>query len=640
MPDKKIKIEVEPIGKRFFLDKPTNGLKAIADAGIGIKTVCGGKGTCGKCRIAILDGKNSPLNKQEQKILTQDEISRGVRLACQQIFDKDLVIYIPASSLSEEQKLQVVGVEGKIEVDSVCKKYFIELKEATLEDVKSDFNRIKDALKKEYNVDVNSIDYKVLANMPSVIRENSWKVTVTVRDKEIIFIEGEDKTKNSYGIAVDLGTTKIAILLVDLLTGKTVDKKGVMNPQISFGEDVMSRLNFAMQGEDKLAETKKVVVEVLNKAIEELCKNNNLKAEEVVEMTLVGNTAMHHLFLGLPISQLAFSPFLPLTNEAINLKAREIGINISPGAYIYMLPPVAGFVGSDHLAMVLATGLYKQDKNCIGIDIGTNTEIALKSSKGIVSVSTASGPAFEGAHIKYGMRAAPGAIERVVIDNRTYIPSIQTIGDKKPVGICGSGILDSIAELLKAEIIDRRGKFIPERGCVCKDGKGNYQYILVPSFYDNKKHRKLEKLSSKPEGNGEEIVECNEDKYVSINQKDIVEIQLAKSAIRTGIDILLENAGIGFKDIDKIIIAGAFGSYIDPKNVINIGMFPHISLKKISQVGNAAGVGAKMVLISRKQRKIAENIAHKIKYLELTVFPSFSDHFANNTVFPEPSDIV
>jgi len=628
---KKIKIEVNPIGKRFFLQKPTNGLKAITDAGIGIKTVCGGKGTCGKCRIIILNDKNASYNEKEKNILTKDEIKHGIRLACQQIFDRNLTIYIPSSSLSEEQKLCIEGQELDITANPPCNKYFLNLKKATLKDTKPDFTRINESLKKEYKIDAKTIDFKALAQMPLIIRENLWKITATLRENmgknEIILIEGGNKTKRSYGIAIDLGTTKIAILLIDLLTGKTIDRMGIINPQIRFGEDVMSRLNFAMQNELNLKKIQGVVIESLNSAIGKLCNKNKLTPQEIVEITLVGNTAMYHLFLGLPVKALSISPFLTLTSEAIHLKAREIGINISEGAYLYILPPIAGFVGSDHLAMILATRLYEQKGNCIGIDIGTNTEISLKTNKGIVSVSTASGPAFEGAHIRYGMRAAPGAIEKVSIDSKTYIPTVKTIDDKKPVGICGSGILDSIAELLKTGIIDRRGRFRTNKGCcLCKDSNGNFQYVLWPQLHG--------KLDYKPKYAG-----CS-DRYISINQKDIVEIQLAKSAIRTGIEVLLENNGIEFGDIDKIIIAGAFGSYIDPRNVINIGMFPKVSLKKIIQVGNAAGVGAKMILVSKKERKLAEEIAQKVRYLELTLHPTFSDYFASSTFFPDPAEII
>lgn len=635
MENGKIKISVEPIGKRIFLNEPAGGLKAIIDAGLGIKSVCGGKGTCGKCRIVILNKEKKPASKQEQEILSPDEIDNGVRLACQQIFDRDLIIYIPSSSLSEEQKLQVTGEEKIIEVDPVCKKYFVKLKEANLGDLESDFNRIKSFLKKKYDLKVNSIDYRSLIEMPSIIRNNSWEITVTVRNDEIILIEGKDRTKNNFGLAIDLGTTKIAFLLVDLVTGKTIDSKGVMNPQVSYGEDVMSRLNFAMQSQDNANKIQKIVVTKINEAVSELCRKNNLTYKEITEMTIVGNTAMHHLLLGLPVNQLGLSPFVSLTNDSLQIKAREIGIKIEPGGYIFLPPPIAGFVGSDHLAVILATEIYKKKGNYLGIDIGTNTEIVLKSKKVITSVSTASGPAFEGAHIKYGMRAAPGAIERVLIDSKTCIPSVQTINDIKPVGICGSGILDAVAELLKAGIINRRGKFEADSDCVCRDSKGEFSYILAPSGDGNRRRENSNIL----EDDKHSTPRCGE-KDISINQKDIVEIQLAKGAIRAGIEVLLEHADISFKDIDRIIIAGAFGSYIDPKNVINIGMFPNIPIRKIRQVGNAAGVGAKMILISKRQRANAEKIAKKIRYLELTVFHGFNNHFINSMQFPAPGEII
>jgi len=631
----KIKIIVEPIGKRIFLNEPTGGLKAIIDAGLGIKSVCAGKGTCGKCRIVILNKEKKPASKQEQEILSPDEIDNGVRLACQQIFDRNLIIYIPSSSLSEEQKFQVRGEEKIIEVDPVCKKYFVKLKEANLGDLESDFNRIKSFLKNKYNLKVNSIDYRSLVEMPSIIRNNLWEITVTVRNDEIILIEGKDRTKNNFGLAIDLGTTKIAFLLVDLVTGKTIDSKGVMNPQVSYGEDVMSRLNFAMQSQDNANKIQKVVVAKINEVVSELCRKNNLTHKEITEMTVVGNTAMHHLLLGLPVNQLGLSPFVSLTNDSLQIKAREIGIKIAPGGYIFLPPPIAGFVGSDHLAVILATEIYKKKGNYLGIDIGTNTEIVLRSGKKITSVSTASGPAFEGAHVKYGMRAAPGAIERVLIDSKTCIPSVQTINDIKPVGICGSGILDAIAELLKAGIINRNGKFKTDLDCVRRDSKGEFSYILAPSGGGNRRRENSNVLE-----NSKCFTKRCGEKDISINQKDIVEIQLAKGAIRAGIEVLLEHADISFKDIDRIIIAGAFGSYIDPKNVINIGMFPNVQLRKIRQVGNAAGVGAKMILISKKQRANAEKVAKKIRYLELVVFSGFNNHFINSMQFPAPDEII
>ncbi len=603
MSDKKIIINIQPIGKRIRLGKCANGLESITDAGIKIKSVCAGKGTCGKCRIIILNKEKKQANRKELEILSPDEVKSGVRLACQQVFDRDITIYIPSSSLSEEQKLQVAGEEKSIKSpDPICKKYFIKLKETDSGDTQASFDRIKSVLKDKYDVKIDSIDKDVFVEMPSVIRNNLWKITATVRNNEIILIEGGDKTNNNYGLAVDLGTTKIAVFLVDLVTGETVDSKGIINPQIIYGEDVMSRLNFAIQNEDNAGKIQKIVIDKINEAAVEICSRNNLTSREITEMTVVGNTAMLHLFLKLPVKQLGLSPFVSLIKKSLNIKARDIGINITAGGYIFLLSPIAGFIGSDHLAMILATKIYKRKGNYLGIDIGTNTEIALKTGKMITSVSTASGPAFEGAHIKHGMRASPGAIERVTIDSGTRLPSIQTIDDRKPVGICGSGILDAVASLLKVGLIDKKGKFKTDSDNICRNDKGELNYVL--------------------------------EKDISISQKDIVEIQLAKGAIRAGIEILLENAGINIKEIDGVILAGAFGSYIDPKNVMDIGMFPGIPLAKIRQVGNAAGVGAKIILISKQRRIEAERLAKTINYLELASYPGFEDHFINGMQLP------
>ncbi len=649
MPKNKIKIQVEPIGIRFLTDSSINCLKAIKDAGIEIKSICRSKGTCGKCRIIFMNGREVNPTEQELKVLSKEEISHNVRLACQHDFIEDTTIYIPASSLSEEQKLQVSGQEREIKIDPIIKKYYLKLERATLKDVKADFNRINDSLKNIHGVTAEKIDFQVLGEMPGILRDNKWEITAAVRNNEIILIEGGDTTAINFGIAIDLGTTKIAALLVDLSTGKTVDKKGVMNPQISFGEDVMSRIDFASENSMKLREIAQIVIDAINGIIKDLCDLNNLKVTQILEISLVGNTAMHHLFLGLPVRQLGLAPFPALTSESIDLKSREVGVRIAAGGYIYLMPVVAGFIGSDHLAMILASGLNDMKGNCIGIDIGTNTEIALISNGKLCSVSTASGPAFEGAHIRYGMRAAPGAIERVIIDSETCIPNIQTIDDKDPVGICGSGILDAIAELLKANIINNRGKFNPESNCICKDNLGNLQFVLSPDFHKKRikkiKTCKVDSTDIISESGAINIQDTESfldmcDESISINQRDIVEIQLAKGAMRAGIEILLENAKITFTDIDKIIIAGAFGSYIDPKNVINIGMFPKVELNKISQVGNAASIGAKMALVSKEQRKISEDIGKKDVYLELTVFPSFADHFASGVIFPSPEEII
>jgi uncharacterized 2Fe-2S/4Fe-4S cluster protein (DUF4445 family) len=429
-----------------------------------------------------------------------------------------------------------------------------------------------------------------------------------VRGSEIIGIEPGDRTKESLGMAIDLGTSKIAFYLVDLVTGKSINVYGITNPQIAYGEDVLSRIHYASNTGRNLKKLKSEVLKAINLAIKKICRESKVKCRDILEATLVGNTAMHHIFLGLPVKQLGLAPFTMATNEPLEIKAREVGLEISPGGYIYLSPPIAGFVGSDHLAMLIASGIEKKKGNLIAIDVGTNTEIALKTKEKIISCSCASGPAFEGAHIKHGMRAAPGAIERVSINSKSLTVNVATIDDRAPLGICGSGILDAISEMLRVGVIDSSGKI-------------NSGYKGVRKI---KQGKSLEFLLAK-EGRRE----------ITITQQDVSEIQLAKGAIRTGIEILLEETGLKAQDIDGVIVAGAFGTYIDPLKAMRIGMFPEIDIGKFTQIGNAAGIGAKAILISQKLREQANQLAKRIEYLELATHSNFLEHFTRAIRFPK-----
>ncbi len=442
-----------------------------------------------------------------------------------------------------------------------------------------------------------------MKKLSEIIRNNKWRTAVIVRNKEIIFVGSEEEIEKVYSLAIDLGTTKIAIYLVDLDTGETIDAIGIMNPQIIYGEDVISRLNYAIENEDGPNKLRETILNKINKEISNICKKNNINSDNIFETVVVGNTAMHHLFLNLSIKQLAVSPFISAINDVVEIKARELNLAINKSGYVYFPPTIAGFVGSDHLAMLLSSQIFKKEGNVLGIDIGTNTEIALKTDNVITCCSTASGPAFEGARIKYGMRASQGAIDGVKIEKDNLNIMISTIDNYPPVGICGSGILDCIAEMLKAKIINSSGKIIKGKKGVRKGSNGKLEYILT------KKGFKKE--------------------YITITQKDIREIQLAKGAIRAGIDILLRIAKLGLKDIDQIILAGAFGTYLDILSSIEIGMFPNIPINRFNQVGNAAGIGAKQVLISKKIRKKVKELLKDIEYIELTTYPDFVKYFAN-----------
>jgi uncharacterized 2Fe-2S/4Fe-4S cluster protein (DUF4445 family) len=405
------------------------------------------------------------------------------------------------------------------------------------------------------------------------------------------------------GLAIDLGTTKIAGYLLDLDSGQTLAALGIMNPQIAYGEDVITRIARTRESPSEGARLQRLVVDALNKLAADLCAGINAEPEEIVEAVIVGNTAMHHLLLRLPVEQLVLPPFLPAVSGAMDIKARDVGLRIAPGAYMHLLPNIAGFVGADHVAMLLATEVWQADGVALALDIGTNTEVALISGGEIASVSCASGPAFEGAHIKDGMRAAPGAIERLrLVDNEV---EYQTIGGGAPAGLCGSGIVDAIAQLYLAGVLDASGRMADHLRV--RTIGGQREFVLVSE----------EERDGRP--------------AISITQQDVRELQLAKGAVRTGIQVLLEAKGRSEEEIEQVIIAGAFGSYIDVSNAMTIGMLPRLPLDRFRQVGNAAGMGARLALISCSKRVEAQRIAHRVEYIELALVPRFAETFAKAT---------
>jgi len=405
-------------------------------------------------------------------------------------------------------------------------------------------------------------------------------------------------TPGAYGLAVDIGTTKLATYLVRLETGETAAVAGAMNPQIAFGEDVISRIAYAGREPDGAKILQKVLVETLNKLLAELCAEAHVSPNSVLDAVLVGNTTMHHLFAGLPVEQLGHAPFTPAITRPLTIPASELGLHLGSDAKAYLPPVIAGYVGSDHIAMLLATEALKSPNNVIALDIGTNTEISLIANGQVTCCSCASGPAFEGAHIREGMRAASGAIERA----RWSAGKIlwQSIGSLPPVGICGSGILDVVAALQDGGLVKPTG--------VLKSGTGS-ELVLVPAAQT---------------GLGRDLV---------VTRKDVHEIQLAKSAIRVGVEILLQNAGLTYADLDEFIVAGAFGTYLDLRSAVRTGMFPPLPLELFRQVGNAAGVGAKQMLVSVDKRREAETIARQIGYVELTSQAAFTPLFMEHLCF-------
>ena len=593
-------VDFEPPGRRLRVGRGISILTAAQQVGVGLVSICGGKGACGRCKVQVLQGQLSPLSETEGKKLNLDEVARGYRLACQAEVLSDLKLHIPPQSLTAAQRTQVEGQELTVPIVPVVVGCDVWLPPPTREDIRSDLDRMRHHLAETPGLSDLTVDFALLRQLPTRLREGGWSGTVGLRGQEVVSFS--PLGRGLLGLAVDVGTTKLAGYLVELETGRTLAAAGAMNPQIAYGEDVMARIAYAMEGEEQAATLQKAVVGAVNDLARDLFTQSGRlhHPQEIVEAVVVGNTAMHHLFLGLPVRQLGLAPYLAAVSEALDLKAREVGLEIAPGGYVHLLPNIAGFVGADHVAMILSTEIGEAEGTVLGLDIGTNTEVVLRANGRLIACSTASGPAFEGAHIRDGMRAAEGAIERLrIVDSGV---EYQTIGDAPPVGLCGSGVLDAVAQLRQLGVVNERGN-MGDHPRVRRADHGP-EFVLVAAGEG---------------GSGREVV---------ITRGDVGEIQLAKGAIRAGINILLDEAGLSAQDIDEVVIAGAFGTYIDVSSAIVIGMFPPLPLERFHQVGNAAGMGAKLALVSQEQRALAAEIARQVEYIELTNDKRFVDEFA------------
>jgi len=532
-----------PHGRRQKPLKDETIFDAALKAGIEIQSLCGGKGLCGKCKVIIVEGKEniSPPTEVEMKYLSREDLHEGFRLACQtRIRSEGIVkVEVPPESRLGRQKLLEKGFERKVKLKPAVHKLLLSLKPPTLRDVEPDAERLISELRERTGGRIE-LSYEVLTKLPDTLREKSWEITVTLwRGREVISVESGDKRKSLYGVAVDIGTTKLAVYLVDLRSGKIVSTASDMNPQIPFGEDVISRISFVMKDELNLGRLQAKIVEGINNLIVKACRRAGVELSEIYDMTVVGNTAMHHIFLGINPKYVSLSPYTAVVGSSLDVKARTLGININGGAYVHALPVIAGFVGADAVADIIATGINENREKSMLIDIGTNTEIVLCDGENLYACSCASGPAFEGAHITHGIRAVEGAIERVWIDPETLKPMYKTVGNVKPRGICGSAIVDIIAEMLKAGIIKSNGTFNTDAGTDrLRERNGKIEFVIAP---------KNETFT------GRDIV---------VTQSDIREIQLAKAAIYTGASILLKHVGMNPSEIKKLYMAGAFTSIL------------------------------------------------------------------------------
>jgi len=590
-------IEFQPAGIRLVSEDPLTLLDAARQAGLPLRADCGGEGTCGKCRVKIVSSANPyPPCEVDLRHLSQPQIAEGFRLACAALADGDTKVFIPAETLPGEQVLQTAGGEAASPADPLIQQRMIGVTPPTLHDATADLERLQRAS----GLDEITADLECLRQLSRAARDNDWQFNFIRRNKQLLQITSAP-CRPLAGLAVDVGSTKLACYLLDLESGRLLAAKGAPNPQVMYGEDIMARLAFAQRGEDESRKLHEMVIAAIQLTVEEMCREIGVAPGQIADACLVGNTAMHHFFLGLPSGSLAVSPFVPVTSAPLDVPASQIGLHGMPGMHVYAPPVIAGFVGSDHLAFLFAGGFGQGERVRLGIDIGTNTEIALQKGGRIVSVSTASGPAFEGAHIRHGMRAAPGAIEHLRFQPDNNI-ELDVIGGLPPRGICGSGILDALGEMRAGGLLNGRGRLDKAHPLVERDENGG-AFIQLFQAQDA-------------------------GKAITLSQQDIDQVLLAKGAIRAGIEVLMDDLKVTSNEIEEVLIAGAFGSYMLPQQAIRIGMLPDIPLERIRALGNAAGAGARSLLISKTARMQAEALARKIEYLELSLYPDFELFFA------------
>jgi uncharacterized 2Fe-2S/4Fe-4S cluster protein (DUF4445 family) len=674
MNKKQYMVIFQPSARRGLVDEGTNLIEASRQLGVDIEALCGEKKVCGKCKVRIEEGfyekfaitssrsHASEWQEEEDKFFSPAQKDEGYRLACVAKVQGDLLVFVPEEARAGKQVVSKAARDIHIDWNPAVKQYHVQVIPPTFEEPAGDFERICAELERNFGLKDLSIDWPTLRKLPRRQRDGNWGVTVAVwMDKEIVRVL-PGKVEDSYGIAIDVGTTTVAAYMCNLRTMEVIKTVSMMNPQCKYGEDVMARITYHMMNPGGLETMSNDLIEGLNKLVVEACesthppkKRKKKKAEEadeiieapdvtahaeeqdeskylnltpadIVDMTIVCNTAMHHILLKLDPEFVGLAPFPPVIHRSLDIRARDLGIKLNDSAYVHILPNEAGFVGADNVGVLIAEEPYKHDQTQLLIDIGTNGELVLGNNRKLISCSCATGPALEGAQLSYGMRAAPGAIERIHIDPETHDVDYKVIGrdawrkysqpeDMKTKGICGSGILDVLAELYASGVIMKSGRF-------SKSQKSN-RYRVNPD-------------TKQPEFVIAWANETSIGKDVVITQKDIRQIQLGKGALYTGCKLMMRR--LGLDKVDSIKIAGAFGTHVDKTKALIMGLFPDCDLEKVFAVGNAAGDGARAALLNREKRAEANWVSRNVEYIELTVESDFQQQFMEAMQLPHMKD--
>jgi uncharacterized 2Fe-2S/4Fe-4S cluster protein (DUF4445 family) len=635
-----------PSGRRGQIEDGTLVLDAARQLGVEIESICGGRQTCEKCRVIVEEGHfdKHGIRSSEEHLSPRTEAEIELlkklgtpeqRLSCNARIHGDLLITVPEGSRAKKQIIRKSASERVIEVAPAIRQVYVEVDQAQLGMHRGDWGRLQDALAEQWNLTGLSIELQTLQHLQSTLRKGDWKVTATIWEERQVIDVQPGYQEGAYGLAVDVGSTTVASYLCDLRTGELLATESTMNPQVSYGEDLMSRISYTMSNPDGLQKMNAAIIEAINKLAAQAARTANISKGHIYEIALVGNTTMIHILLGIDPIELGGAPFALANRDAMDVKARELGLRLHPNANAHILPSQAGHVGADNVGVLIAEEPYLKKGITLTVDVGTNAEIVLSNPDWMYSASSPTGPAFEGGQISSGMRAAPGAIERVRIDPQTKLPRFKVIGDERwsdawrigasaplddqpkhlAAGICGSGIIEVVAELYLAGVLTPDGRFNPGLDCerlVWDENKRKGAYILATTDQSS---------SGQP---------------VLITQDDVRNIQLAKAALYAGAKLLMMRANV--QKVDEIIMAGAFGSYIDPKHAMVLGLIPDCKLENVHAVGNAAGDGARIALLNRFKRSQAGEIAYRVKYIETAVDPDFQNEFIKAIHLPHKVD--
>jgi len=628
-----------PSGRRGTVPRGTTVLDAARRLGVDLDSTCGGRGICGRCQVGVAEGEHAkhgiactsdalaPESETERLYAADRGLASGRRLGCTALVAEDVVIDVPPESQVYRQVVRKEADAREVAVDPVVRLYTVRVEEPQLGSTRSDAARLLEALEREWDLRDLQIDIHVLRNIQGALRSgitaslDPWHVTVAVHEGTVVTAVWTGFHDVAYGIAFDVGSTTVAGHLCDLRTGDVVASAGEMNPQIRFGEDLMSRVSYVMLNPGSVKDLTRAVRGCLAKLTAELCRDAGVERTDVLEVTVVGNPVMHHLLLGIDPTELGGAPFALAVDDALRIHASELGLPVNPGARAYVLPCIAGHVGADTAGVILAEAPHLADAVTLLVDVGTNAEIVLGNRERLLAASSPTGPAFEGAQISCGQRAAPGAIERVRIDPETLEPRVKVVGcdswsdeagfaGTQVTGVCGSGIVEVVAELLLAGILTTDGTVdgsLAKRSArIAPDGR-TFSYVL---------------WTGEPE--------------LRITQNDVRQIQLAKAALHAGCRLLMEHYGV--ERVDRVRLAGAFGAHIDPVHALVLGLVPDCDPADVTSAGNAAGTGARIALVNRAAREEIERIVRDVEKVETAVEPRFQEHFVHAMAIPHETD--